>query len=139
MGTMEDTLHHAHDQQHLTHAFPQLMSRQVSSLQENIQRTLDDGKSWSEFEIKVRDFLGKNLVLWVNVSLYTGSEKNAVITFIDITERDKASAELFQREQFWAKIMDEIVDMIYVLSLDERLVPIVEYRNNSINERKTNN
>jgi diguanylate cyclase (GGDEF)-like protein/PAS domain S-box-containing protein len=127
-------LFHAHDQQHLTHAFPQLMSRQVSSLQENIQRTLDDGKSWNEFEIKVSDFLGKNLVLWVNVSLYTGSEQNAVITFIDITKRDKASAELFQREQFWARIMDEIVDMIYVLSLDERLVPNVEYRNNSVNE-----
>jgi len=127
-------LFQAHDQQHLIHAFPQLMSRQVSSLQENIQRTLDDGKSWSEFEIKVRDFLGKDLVLWVNLSLYTGSEKNAVITFLDITERDKSSAELFQREQFWAKIMDEIVDMVYVLSLDEKLVPIVEYRNSSINE-----
>lgn len=127
-------LFHAHDQQHLIHAFPQLMSRQVSSLQDNIEKTLDESRSWSEFELRVSDFQGKNLVLWVNISLYSGSEKNALITFIDITERDKASAELYQREQFWAKIMDEIVDMIYVLSFDENLEPQIEYCNSSINQ-----
>jgi diguanylate cyclase (GGDEF)-like protein/PAS domain S-box-containing protein len=127
-------LFHAEDQQHLIHAFPQLMSRQVSSLQDNIQHTLNEGRSWSEFKLKVCDFLGKDLVLWVNVSLYAGTEKNALITFLDITERDRATAELYQREQFWAKIMDEIVDMIYVLSLDDKLVPKVEYRNSSINQ-----
>jgi len=127
-------LFHAQDQQHLIHAFPQLMSRQVSSLQENIQHTLDNGRSWSEFELKVSDFLGKDLVLWINISLYAGSEENALITFIDITEREKATAELYQREQFWAKIMDETVDMIYVLSFNDKIQPCVEYCNSSINQ-----
>lgn len=127
-------LFHAQDQQHLIHAFPQLMSRQISSLQENIQRTLNEGRSWGEFELKVSDFLGKDLVLWINISLYAGSEQNALITFIDITERDKATAELFQKEQFWAKIMDEIVDMVYVLSINKKLQPRIEYCNSSINQ-----
>lgn len=127
-------LFHAEDQQHLIHAFPQLMSQQVSSLQKNIEETLKAGKSWSEFELKVTDFLGKDIVLWVNISLHAGGNRNALITFIDITEKDKATAELSQREQFWAKIMDEIVDMVYVLSLDEKLLPEIEYRNKSMNK-----
>jgi diguanylate cyclase (GGDEF)-like protein/PAS domain S-box-containing protein len=127
-------LFHAQNQQHLIHAFPQLMSHQASSLQQNIQQTIDEGRSWSEFELKLTDFLGKELVLWVNISLYASSEKHALITFIDITERVKATAELYQREQFWAKIMDQIVDMVYVLSLDDKLVPKVEYCNSSINQ-----
>lgn len=127
-------LFHAEDQQHLIHAFPQLMSRQVSSLQENIKQTLDKGRSWSEFELRVTNFLAKDLVLWVNISLYAGSENNALITFIDITERDRATSELYKREQFWAKIMDEIVDMVYVLSINEKLQPSVEYCNSSMNK-----
>ncbi|CCK77603.1 conserved hypothetical protein [Oleispira antarctica RB-8] len=127
-------LFHAQNQQHLIHAFPQLMSHQASSLQQNIQQTLDDERSWSEFELKITDFLGRDLVIWVNISLYESSDKHALITFIDMTERNKATAELYQREQFWAKIMDQIVDMVYVLALDDKLVPQVEYRNSSINQ-----
>lgn len=126
-------LFHAEDQQHLIHAFPQLMSQQVSSLQDNIEKTIQEGRSWSEFELKVSDFLGKDIVLWVNISLHAGGDDNALITFIDITERDRATSELYQREQFWAKIMDEIVDMVYVLALDEKLMPSIEYCNNSMN------
>ena len=127
-------LFHAQNQQHLIHAFPQLMSNQSRSLQQNIQETLDEGRSWSEFELKVTDFLGNDLVIWVNISLYESSDKHALITFIDITERNKATDELYKREQFWAKIMDQIVDMVYVLALDDKLIPQVEYRNSSINE-----
>ncbi len=127
-------LFNAQGQQHLIHAFPQLMSNQNNSLKKNIQRTLDKGLSWSEFELRAKDFLGNDLVLWVNLSMYTGSEKNALITFIDITEKNKATAELIKKEQFWAKIMDEIVDMIYVLSINDKLQPEIEYCNSSINE-----
>jgi diguanylate cyclase (GGDEF)-like protein/PAS domain S-box-containing protein len=127
-------LFHADNQQHLISAFPQLMSQQTDALQKNIQLTLNEKRNWSEFELKVTDFLGKELVLWVNVSFYASSDQHALITFIDMTERNKATAELYKREQFWAKIMDQIVDMIYVLSLDESLVPHVEYRNSSINK-----
>jgi diguanylate cyclase (GGDEF)-like protein/PAS domain S-box-containing protein len=125
-------LFHADNQQHLIHAFPQLMSPKTDSLQKNIQLALDKKRNWSEFELKVTEFSGKDLVLWVNVSFYANSDQHALITFIDMTERNKATAELYQREQFWAKIMDQTVDMIYVLSLDERLVPHVEYRNSSL-------
>jgi diguanylate cyclase (GGDEF)-like protein/PAS domain S-box-containing protein len=127
-------LFQADNQQHLIHAFPQLMSHQTDSLQQNIQLALDEKRNWSEFELKVTEFLGNDLVLWVNLSFYANSDQHALVTFIDITERNKATAELYQREQFWAKIMDQIVDMIYVLSLDERLVPDVEYCNSSINK-----
>lgn len=126
-------LFHAQNQQHLIHAFPQLMSDQASSLQENIKNTLEQGKNWSEFELNVTDFLGNKLITWVNISLYESSEKHALITFTDITERNKAIAELYQREQFWKKVMNQIVDMVYVLSIDDRLVPNVEYCNSSIN------
>jgi diguanylate cyclase (GGDEF)-like protein/PAS domain S-box-containing protein len=125
-------LFHADSQQHLIYAFPRLMSQQTDSLQKNIQLALDEKRNWSEFELKVTEFSGKHLVLWVNVSFYVNSDQHALITFIDMTERNKTTAELYQREQFWAKIMDQTVDMIYVLSLDERLVPHVEYRNSSL-------
>jgi diguanylate cyclase (GGDEF)-like protein/PAS domain S-box-containing protein len=125
-------LFHADNQQHLIHSFPQLMSHQTDALQKNIQLALDEERNSSEFEFKVTDFSGKDLVLWVNVSFYAISDQHALITFIDMTERNKATSELYQREQFWAKIMEQTVDMIYVLSLDDRLVPHVEYRNSSI-------
>ncbi|MFQ3171340.1 MAG: diguanylate cyclase (GGDEF)-like protein/PAS domain S-box-containing protein [Oleispira sp.] len=124
----------AHSQQHLINDFPKLMSQQTNSLQKNIQLTLDEKRNWSEFELNVTDFSGKELVLWINVSLYTSNDKHALVTLIDVTERNKAAAELYKREQFWAKIMDQTVDMVYVLSLDEKLIPHVEYRNSSLNE-----
>ncbi len=126
-------LFHAEDQQHLIHAFPQLMSQQAKVVQENIAAAINSGRGWCVFELKITDFLGNNIVLWVNISLHAGGNQNALVTFIDITERDKATAELYQREQFWAKIMDEIVDMVYVLSLDKKLMPVTEYCNSSMN------
>lgn len=127
-------LFHAQNQQHLIHAFPQLMSQQNKSLQDIIKQILANGQAWGELEIKVTDFLGNPLDIWINISLYESSDQHALITFINITERNKATAELFEREQFWAKIMDQIVDLIYVLALDENLTPSFEYYNHSIND-----
>ena len=127
-------LFHAQNQQHLIHAFPQLMSQQNNSLQDIIRQTLAKGHAWGELEIKVTDFLGNPLDIWINISLYESSDKHALITFINVTERNKATAELFEREQFWSKIMDQIVDLIYVVSLDDKLIPSFEYYNHSINE-----
>ena len=126
-------LFHAQNQQHLIHAFPQLMSQQNKSLQDIIKQILANGHAWGELEIRVTDFLGNPLDIWINISLYESSDQHALITFINITERNKATAELYEREQFWAKIMDQIVDLIYVLALDENLTPSFEYYNHSIN------
>lgn len=127
-------LFQAQNQQHLIHAFPQLMSQQNKSLQDIIKQILANGQAWGELEIKVTDFLGNPLDVWINISLYESSDQHALITFINITERNKATAELFEREQFWAKIMGQIVDLIYVLALDENLTPSFEYYNHSIND-----
>ncbi len=127
-------LFHAEDQQHLIHAFPQLMLDQENTLKKHIKQSREEGRSWNEFEITITDFTGSDIALWVNISFHAGGDNNALITFIDITERKKATGELYQREQFWAKIMDEIVDMVYVLSLDEKLFPRIEYCNSSINK-----
>ena len=110
-------LFQAQNQQHLIHAFPQLMSQQNKSLQDIIKQILANGQAWGELEIKVTDFLGNPLDVWINISLYESSDQHALITFINITERNKATAELFEREQFWAKIMGQIVDLIYVCLL----------------------
>ncbi len=126
-------LFHAEDEQHLIHAFPQLLSGQVDVLHEKIESAINAGLSWCEFELKVTDFLANEIVLWINISLHAGGNQNILATFIDITDRVKATTELYQREQFWAKIMDEIVDMVYVLSIDDTLQPSIEYRNSSIN------
>ena len=110
------------------------MSQQNKSLQDIIKQILANGQAWGELEIKVTDFLGNPLDVWINISLYESSDQHALITFINITERNKATAELFEREQFWAKIMGQIVDLIYVLALDENLTPSFEYYNHSIND-----
>lgn len=126
-------LFHAEDQQHLLHAFPQLILKQGHKLTELINTSIKAGHSWAECELKVTDFKNNDLVLWVNISLHAGGSDDALITFIDITDRDRVASELSKREQFWAKIMDEIVDIVYVVSFDEDMSIQIEYFNKSVN------
>ena len=126
-------LFHAEDQQHLIHAFPQIMSKQGNTLNTCISNALLENKNWSECEIKVTDFMGNDLVLWINISLHAGGQQHALITFIDITDRDRVATELSKRERFWAKIMDEIVDIVYVIAFDTDMNLNIEYCNSSIN------
>lgn len=127
-------LFHAHDQQHLIHAFPQLMSEQIDIIINAINTANSEQRSACEFKLKLKDFENNSRIFWTNISLHTGSNQDALITFIDITERESATTELFIREQFWAKIMNKIADMLYVLVLDKKLMPSIEYCNSSINK-----
>ena len=122
----------AQDQPHLIHAFPQLIGHQQDMLRSQIQLALNSGSNSTEFELNITRFTGEEQILWVNVSLRAGSSDNALITFIDITERKKATTELSEREQFWAKIMDDIPDLVYVVSLNEKMHQNIEYYNRSI-------
>ena len=124
----------AHDQQHLVHAFPQLIAQQVGIIRDALSKAQAEGKNSCDFKLNVFDFNNQSKILWTNISLHAGSDQNALITFIDITEQERATSELYTREQFWAKIMDQIVDMIYVLSLDDNLSPRIEYYNSSLNK-----
>lgn len=126
-------LFHAHDQQHLIHAFPQLILPQADIIACAIKSAIDNNQSSCEFKLSLNDFQNTARVFWTNISLHAGTNQNALITFIDITEQENASAELLTRERFWAKIMDQTVDMLYVLSLDENMRPSIEYCNSSIN------
>ncbi|OUS41372.1 hypothetical protein A9R00_01260 [Oleispira antarctica] len=126
-------LFHADDQQHLIYAFPQLISSQTGIIKDAIIAAHRAGKNACELKLKLCDLENNSRILWTNISLHAASNKNALITFIDITEQESASEELFIQEQFWAKIMDRIVDMIYVLSVDKALLPKIEYCNSSIN------
>ncbi len=126
-------LFHAEDQQHLVHAFPQLIAKQTRTLYELITKSLKNGHSWAECEMNITDFKGNDLVLWVNISLHAGGNQNALITFIDITEREHVASELSKREQFWAKVMDQIVDIVYVISFDDNMDLHLEYCNRSVN------
>lgn len=127
-------LFHAHDQQHLVHAFPQLISPQTSVIDKAIRSAINDQRSSCDFKLELVDFENNTRVFWTNISLHAASNQNALITFIDITEQENSSAALSSRERFWAKIMDQTVDMLYVLSLDDRLRPSVEYCNSTINK-----
>lgn len=124
----------ADNQQHLVEVFPELISQQGNALHESIEKALKDNRNWIDFEVDVTNLENKQIALWVNISLHAGSNDTALVTFIDITDRKRATTELFNREQFWAKIMDEIVDMVYVLAVDEDSKPSIEYYNKSINE-----
>lgn len=127
-------LFHAHDQQHLVHAFPQLISQQSHIIESAIKTAYSEDKSSCEFNLNLNDFENKPRVLWTNISLHAASDQNALITFIDITERETATAELYAREQFWAKIMNQIADTLYVLALDKKLMPRIEYYNSSLHK-----
>lgn len=127
-------LFHADSQNHLIKAFPKLISQQGNDLHENIERAIEEGRNWIDFEIQVTNIQGKEIALWVNLGLQAGGKNTALVTFIDITDRKKATTELFNREQFWSKIMDEIVDLVYVLSVDEEMTPSIEYSNKSLNK-----
>jgi diguanylate cyclase (GGDEF)-like protein/PAS domain S-box-containing protein len=127
-------LFHAHNQQHLVHAFPHLISQQVNIIENEIKTACSEGRNSCDFKLSFNDFKNNPRVFWTNISLHAGSDKNALITFIDITEQESATAELYAQERFWAKIMNQIVDMLYVLALDKKLLPRIEYCNSSINQ-----
>ena len=126
-------LFHADDQQHLIYIFPQLISPQAKIIKDAIIAANKAGDNACELKLEISDIENNPRILWTNISLHAASNKNALITFIDITEQESASSELFIQEQFWAKIMDRTIDMIYVLSVDKALLPQIEYCNSSIN------
>lgn len=125
-------LFHAHDQQHLVHAFPQLISQQIDVIKDEIKTAKKNGRKSCDFKLHLNNFDNKQQILWTNISLYAGENQNALITFIDITEQERATSELYIREKFWGKIMHQISDMIYVLSIDKALLPSIEYFNRSL-------
>ena len=126
-------LFQADDQQHLIYIFPQLISPQAKIIKDAIIAANKAGDNACELKLEISDIENNPRILWTNISLHAASNKNALITFIDITEQESASSELFIQEQFWAKIMDRTIDMIYVLSVDKALLPQIEYCNSSIN------
>jgi diguanylate cyclase (GGDEF)-like protein/PAS domain S-box-containing protein len=125
-------LFHAQNQQHLIHAFAQLFSGQLDIILSRLQQAFDEHRSVLELEIKLKDFIGNDLILWTNISFKAGAANQALITFLDVTERKQASAELESREKFWSKIMDDIPDIVYVFGLDARLHQTIEYSNRSL-------
>lgn len=126
-------LFHADNQEHLIEVFPQIVSQPGNQLNENIEKAIQEDLSRIDFEIEISNLENRKISLWVNISLHAGGNDNALITFIDITDRNKITTELFNREQFWSKIMDEIVDMVYVMSIDEDMKPCIDYYNKSMN------
>lgn len=127
-------LFHALDKQHFINDFPRLISEHVNDINNAIKSTLSKGKKTCDFKLNLNNFSYKSRIFWANISLHTGSDKSVLITFIDITEQENATKKLYAQERFWEKIMNQIVDMLYVLALDEKLMPRIEYCNSSINK-----
>ena len=127
-------LFHALDKQHFINEFPKLISQHVGIINNAIRSALLEGKKTCDFKLSFQNFNFKPRIFWANISLHAGSDKSALITFIDITEQENATKELYAQERFWEKIMNQIVDMLYVLAFDEKLMPRIEYCNSSINK-----
>lgn len=113
-------------------SFPQIIQPVLEHFNRQIRFSIESKIHHREFEIQINSLIGEERVLIVNLSITDDDSENALITFINITERRRFITELKERERFWARIMNTVPDIVYVVSLDSHLDFTIEYTNRKI-------
>ena len=125
---------HAPDLQYLMQHYPELVSPGRNELRSALQRAVDMNLPTTEFEMSMAIFSGERRDFWVNLSLRSGSPGQALMTLLDITERNKAAEQIREREEFWSTVTASLPDVVYVMEIDASLNTNVIFYNRTIAE-----
>jgi diguanylate cyclase (GGDEF)-like protein/PAS domain S-box-containing protein len=105
----------ARDMQHLLRDYQQLINSAFSDFRKAIDRGRALKLDTTEFEVQINTFRGEQIDVWANLSLRSGSDGVALMTLLDITERNRIADETREREAFWGKVMKAMPDLVYVI------------------------
>lgn len=122
----------ARNSDHLLHGFRHLFSDSFKEFYAALNRAQQLDLATTEFELTMRNFSGEERHLWVNMSLRSGKNGQALLTLLDETERKKANEKIREREAFWSRVTSSLPDLVYVVALDDDLTTRVIYANRSI-------
>lgn len=111
----------ARDLRHLLNKYPQLITSAAQDFRHAIDRAMALHLETTEFEVQLTTFEGVQIDVWANLSLHSGSDGIALMTMLDITERNQIASATKEREHFWSTVMSAMPDLIYVIDLDEQL------------------
>lgn len=124
----------ARDAQQLLNDYMRLVNPGRNELYAALRRAMTLNLQATEFELPVITFRGEQRFFWVNLSLRSGTPGQALASIIDITEQKLSIEKTKEREAFWAKVMEALPDVVYVVDLDEQLRNRIIYRNRTMGE-----
>lgn len=101
-------------------------------LAQQLLRGYSLGFATVEFEMPIKTFLDEERFIWVTISLRTGMDHKALVSFMDNTEKKISVEKMREREAFWSKIMDSMSDIIYIGHIDQEGQSSIRYRNRNI-------
>lgn len=121
----------ARDLQHLLRDYQSLISSSFGDFRKAIDRGRKLKLDTTEFELQLTTFRGEHIDVWANLSLRSGAEGIALMTLLDITERNRIAEETREREAFWGKVMKAMPDLVYVLRPTDQQPELI-FRNRSL-------
>lgn len=125
---------HARDREHLLRDYTELFVEDRHDFYSAVQRAIELNLSTTEFEMQLWTFQREIRNYWVNLSLHSGADNQALLTLIDITDRKKAVEQIQERESFWSKVTSALPDVVYVIEINDELQTRVVFYNRSIAE-----
>lgn len=111
-----------------------MVESSAEEYQQALKRALALNLETTEFEMQLTTFAGNTIDIWVNLSLRSGAENIALMTLLDITERNRIARETQEREHFWSNVMAAMPDLVYVIDLDEQLQQTILFGNRRLGE-----
>ena len=122
----------ARDEAHLLQHYKTLTRPEHNEFQAALQRMRTLGLQTTQFEVAVQTLGHEPRYFWVNLSLRTGQEGQALASLIDITEQKQSTEKIREREAFWSRVTASLPDLMYVVKIDENLNTNIVYANRSI-------
>ncbi|WP_420589663.1 EAL and GGDEF domain-containing protein [Bacterioplanoides sp.] len=128
------TLFQSRDRNQLLGEYRRLIAPNTHEFHKGIERARLLKLTTTEFELRLKTFQGNSLHVWAHLSLRSGSDGLALMTLLDVTERNRIVEETYEREAFWSKVMNAMPDLVYVVEPDAGNKPRLVFKNRSLAE-----
>lgn len=122
------------DRNQLLGEYRKLIAPASDEFQKGIERARLLKLTTTEFELQLKTFQGNSLHVWAHLSLRSGSDDQALVTLLDMTERNRIVEETYEREAFWGKVMKAMPDLVYVIELGVGNKTKLIFKNRSLAE-----
>ncbi|QQD23264.1 EAL domain-containing protein [Venatoribacter cucullus] len=122
----------ASDPAQLLDEYANLTLPQYEEIRQTLKRALELQLQTTELELELKTFSGETRNFWINLSLRSGTDGQALASIIDVTEQKRSVEKIREQEAFWARVMEAMPDVVYVIELDDNLHNRIVYRNRTL-------
>src|SRR5690606_34655704 len=108
----------ASDPAQLLDEYANLTLPQYEEIRQTLKRALELQLPTRELELVPKTFSGQTRNAWNKPSLRSGTDGQALARIIDVTDQKRSAAKNREKEAFWARVLEAMPEVIYVVELD---------------------